>query len=976
MDEINDCYDPLSKDQNLFSPSSVGTWEKLSQVAVKGAEYDSFERQPHPKCLQGTRENLLDYIHGLLDKREKKHLIWLHGTAGVGKSAVAFTVADRMRTLKVTEETKIETRLAGTFFFSRKHTKRRTTGYFFATLAYQLASNFPSVQEDVNRTIRENPALLDPNVSLHDQMEALFLRPLRKLRFRLCGCPPLVYVVDALDECTSETKVADLIFLLGRALRDPELPMTHILLTSRSEAHINEATQDEGIRPLVCEIPMRDSGKGVAAVLSLDGADVDHDIYIYMEHSFRQLRHRYPDFPQPSTVQLARLVSRAGRRFIVASTMMKFMDDGDNNPRDRLQLMLELTSDLLPGTEVYKLYDLILSTCADPKRAYQHLSIVAALADPLPIAQISKLLGPGQGRDVEPVLVQLRSIMDIPTDNRIPVNFCHSSVCDYASDPSNCGLPGIQDITPPHSLLAESSLRLMMQEIPKRTTLLDALSELDKQSEAMQFHDPKNFKQSLAFAVQPPEPMRTLIGLLWLRGDRGSKLQSWLETLDGRAWLQTQDGKDWLQTQDGNAWLQTQHGLEWLQTQDGLDWLPTQEGRHWLQTQGWQDWLPTEVGRHWLQTQGGRDWLQDQGGRDWLQDQGGRDWLQTQGGRDWLQTQGGRVWLQTSRGRDWVQTSRGREWLQTLPGRVWMQTQGGREWIHTQGGQEWLQIRSGREWLQTQSGREWLQTQSAREWMQSWSGREWCQSQPGQSWLQSQVMPTQLHMQARRAWLQTQFAEACWLNQFKDVQLRGEDGWLQSQDGQEWLQTGDGRSWLQTYPDQRHRSIPSAFVSVTMEEFSSTLEAIREYTIIPELPPPAFQVIQQFKSLPDFLMLPVFLALNYLECSASALPPDQFLPDMEIIRAMAAFVTFAKEARENSRSASDALKYTYHHWVFHLSRAPDPWNDVLHNLFKAFWDRHLLSWIEAQWCLKGLQSCLVILSQGQKIAKVHLKASM
>ncbi|OAX35630.1 hypothetical protein K503DRAFT_662383, partial [Rhizopogon vinicolor AM-OR11-026] len=68
--------------------SSEGAWEKLSQVAVKGAEYNSRERQPHPKCLTGTRVDLLSYIHGLLDNPQESRLIWLHGTAGVGKSAV------------------------------------------------------------------------------------------------------------------------------------------------------------------------------------------------------------------------------------------------------------------------------------------------------------------------------------------------------------------------------------------------------------------------------------------------------------------------------------------------------------------------------------------------------------------------------------------------------------------------------------------------------------------------------------------------------------------------------------------------------------------------------------------------------------------------------------------------------------------------------------------------------------------------
>ncbi|OJA18655.1 hypothetical protein AZE42_13214, partial [Rhizopogon vesiculosus] len=62
-------------------------WQKLSEVAVKGAQYNSPQRQPHPECLEGTRVDLLNYIYAFLDNPEKNQLIWLHGTAGVGKSA-------------------------------------------------------------------------------------------------------------------------------------------------------------------------------------------------------------------------------------------------------------------------------------------------------------------------------------------------------------------------------------------------------------------------------------------------------------------------------------------------------------------------------------------------------------------------------------------------------------------------------------------------------------------------------------------------------------------------------------------------------------------------------------------------------------------------------------------------------------------------------------------------------------------------
>jgi hypothetical protein len=75
------------------------------------------------------------------------------------------------------------------------------------------------------------------------------------------------------------------------------------------------------------------------------------------------------------------------------------------DPRDRLQLILELTSNLLLGTDVYMFYDHILSTRECPKRAYQHLTVVASLANPPPMSQISELLGPGEGKDVEKLLM-------------------------------------------------------------------------------------------------------------------------------------------------------------------------------------------------------------------------------------------------------------------------------------------------------------------------------------------------------------------------------------------------------------------------------------------------------------------------------------------------------------------------------------------------------------------------------------------
>jgi hypothetical protein len=211
-----------------------------------------------------------------------------------------------------------------------------------------------------------------------------------------------------------------------------------------------------------------------------------------------------------------------------------------------------------------------------------------------------------------------------------------------------------------------------------------------------------------------------------------------------------------------------------------------------------------------------------------------------------------------------------------------------------------------------------------------------------------------LQTQEGRAWLQTQ---------------AGQD-WLQTQEGRDWLQTPCGRDWLQTPHGQAWQSTPAASVWVTMEEFSRTSEAIKDFIVVSDMQSlPACQVIQQFKILPDFLMFPVFLALRHHHHSTSALT-NILLPDIEIIHAMNALKSFANEALERSRTASDALKYACHNWVVHLSRAPCPWDDTLNRIFQAFWNDHMISWLEMEWCLKGLRSCLGILSEGQKLAKV------
>jgi len=166
---------------------------------------------------------------------------------------------------------------------------------------------------------------------------------------------------------------------------------------------------------------------------------------------------------------------------------------------------------------------------------------------------------------------------------------------------------------------------------------------------------------------------------------------------------------------------------------------------------------------------------------------------------------------------------------------------------------------------------------------------------------------------------------------------------------------------------QAWQSSPAASFWSHKEDFLDTVEAITEFTITPELSSsPALQIIHQFKNSPDFWTFPTLLTLT----PQSSTVASAHGPDMEIIHVINTFMTFTDEVRERSRSGSDTLMYACQHWAMHLSRAPNQRDNALDHIFKAFWEHHLLSWLERQWCLRGLRSCLIVLSEGQKLAKV------
>jgi hypothetical protein len=168
---------------------------------VRGAEFNSSARADNSTCHQGTRVALLDQIMAWAAARDQRHVFWLSGLAGTGKSTIARTVARRCAAGQ---------RLGASFFFTRGGGDRASARHFVTTIAAQLAAAVPALRAHICGAVRaeRNVATL----AQHDQWERLVLERLakvyggtsRRLKPLLRLARPVVIVVDALDECDDE----------------------------------------------------------------------------------------------------------------------------------------------------------------------------------------------------------------------------------------------------------------------------------------------------------------------------------------------------------------------------------------------------------------------------------------------------------------------------------------------------------------------------------------------------------------------------------------------------------------------------------------------------------------------------------------------------------------------------------------------------------------------------------------------------
>ncbi|KXN84177.1 hypothetical protein AN958_12913 [Leucoagaricus sp. SymC.cos] len=458
-------------DRPTIVNSTEGTvLQTLEQEMVPGVDIDSSERYPPPRCHPGTRAPLTTQIVDWLEDDHREHdIFWLHGPAGVGKSAVAQSIA---------EHANENGQLGAAFFFSRTN-NRNDYQRVWITIAYQLGVRVPGYL-----SLLASQLAADPNVlcrTPQTQFQRLIVGPMSSLP--VLTQRKFLVVFDGVDECRGEEAQLNLIELISDLVAsNHSFPILWMIFT-RPEPRFNRFLN--GIvfhsRCWVEEVDL----------------DSDHsmeDVAIFLRAGFREIQRKYSDSVDeswPPEQHIVLVIEKASGLFVIASTILRYVGDplyGDPDTRldeaichlsswnltkgshpttatlDLLytQILSEVPSNILPTTL------LILRTSWT--NVWSYPAVV--------LANLHKI----SRSTFYSALRKLHSVVDVPSPQdaaTLPLRIMHQSFEDYLQDPGRCGVFYISEHTIA-AILFKNSFSLALS-----TTLGAATADPPSQIRAM-----------------------------------------------------------------------------------------------------------------------------------------------------------------------------------------------------------------------------------------------------------------------------------------------------------------------------------------------------------------------------------------------------------------------------------------------------------------------------------------------------------
>jgi hypothetical protein len=397
---------------------------------------------PHRPCLQGTRQDILSHINEWVADLDAPNVLWIKGYPGVGKSAIASTMASTLRE---------SGRLGSSFFFQRAKAASMATSTLWRKVAIDLARRYPPMRRilvDKFRTEDVDLSIL-PIKSLFD---TLIQEPLVASELILNDKLPVI-VIDALDECGGlKGAYSDERIALIRTLKLwPGIPKKFkLIVTSRDESDISDAFLQ--INHHYIEIF---AGERVTMTSS-------SDIRVFLQDHFSSISARWQslptEWPEPGIID--ELTTKAEGLFIWAKTMIEFI--GEGNPKYKLNQILKGHA-----TQGIKgLYSHILDTSfGDPDEeticAFRSIVGTIILAKtPLSASSVVQLLSMDKTM-FEHICKGLQSVLD----SKEFLKFNHQSFVDFLLDDTTSSSKFLIKTGDGNQELALSCIRTMKEEL-------------------------------------------------------------------------------------------------------------------------------------------------------------------------------------------------------------------------------------------------------------------------------------------------------------------------------------------------------------------------------------------------------------------------------------------------------------------------------------------------------------------------------
>ncbi|EKM78492.1 hypothetical protein AGABI1DRAFT_107658 [Agaricus bisporus var. burnettii JB137-S8] len=242
------------------------------------------------------------------------------GPAGVGKSAIAQTCAEELRS---------QCQLGASFFFTIQGCS--DVSRFFTSISCQLSSKSPDYHEILDKKLRLDPTIV--RKQLRSQFRELIVEPVRELE--LAGKPigGKVVLVDGLDECKDKEAQREIIEIVITSVVTHTTPF-YWAFFSRPEPQIEAAFADHRLASL-CISTLLPVSRGI-----------DGEIELYLRCGLQNTLHRRgiaTSEPWPSKQDIHTLVSAARGLYIYAATLLRFVGRTDTqyDPQELLHIVLK-----------------------------------------------------------------------------------------------------------------------------------------------------------------------------------------------------------------------------------------------------------------------------------------------------------------------------------------------------------------------------------------------------------------------------------------------------------------------------------------------------------------------------------------------------------------------------------------------------------------------------------------------------------